>query len=66
MGYDGRVEESTTPQRKAKRDRRILGGEFQGKRAKGLVDLDNAEFDKEWKKLENKQLQFCAKVMSDF
>ena len=28
--------------------RRILGGEFQGKRLKGLVDVEDGEFDKEW------------------
>lgn len=28
--------------------RRILGGEFQGKRLKGLVDVEDGEFGKEW------------------
>ena len=32
--------------------RRILGGEFQGKRLKGLVDVEDEEFDQEWENIQ--------------
>lgn len=45
--------------------KRILCGEFQGKRVKGLVDVEDGEFDKEWDNIQKAlPLAFTEWMMS--